>query len=149
MWTEGINLIAIFVSGLFSLVLGFLWMSIIWAKPYKKHMYGYAEGDNSNRPNKATIIRSFVYYIIISFVTAYGYAISLNLWKAAGHVVGYNSNSFIGAFLFTLLIWAAYTLPFAIGKMTWQFKSWHVAAVDSSYELVRFILFLTVFWFWI
>ena len=37
---DHINYWAVLVTGLLSLALGFLWMAVLWAKPYQRQMYG-------------------------------------------------------------------------------------------------------------
>ncbi|KRF06529.1 hypothetical protein ASG89_18905 [Paenibacillus sp. Soil766] len=142
-----INYWAVFVTGILSLVLGFLWMAVIWAKPYQKHMYG-KNGQEQLNVSKADKIQSFVIYIVVSFVTSIAFAICLELWQAGGQAFGYDGERLSNAFWFTMLLAAGYTLPFTVGKKVWQFKSWLVVAVDTSYEIVRFTMLLLVFWFW-
>lgn len=144
---SSINYWAVLISGILSLVLGFLWMAVIWAKPYQRDMYG-VKGPGDNQVSNATKIQSFVIYILVSFVTSIAYAVCLQLWKEGGQAFGYNSDSFLNAFWFTMLLTAGFTLPFTVGKKVWQFKSWLVVAVDTSYEIVRFTMLLLFFWFW-
>ncbi|TVY11087.1 DUF1761 domain-containing protein [Paenibacillus cremeus] len=147
MLLSSINYGAVFVSGILSLVLGFLWMAVIWAKPYQRDMYGKTSL-SEDTVSKSTKIQSFVIYIMVSFVTSIAFAVCLELWKAGGQAFGYDGNSLTGAFGFTMLLTAGYTLPFTVGKKVWQFKSWLVVAVDTSYEIVRFTMLLLMFWFW-
>jgi hypothetical protein len=145
---QEINYWAVFVTGILSLVLGFLWMAVIWAKPYQKHMYGKGEQTNLN-VSKADKIQSFVIYILVSFITSIAFAVCLELWKSGGQAFGYDGDSLMNAFWYTMLVAAGYTLPFTVGKKVWQFKSWLVVAVDTTYEIVRFTMLLLVFWFWV
>lgn len=140
-----INYGLVAVAGVLSLVIGFAWMTLIFGKPYRKHMYGM---EVHQKPPASVMIQSFVAYILVSFVTALAYAVCLELWQTGSGSFGYDGESFVGAVWFTLLLWAGYTLPFTIGKKVWQFKNWIVVGIDSSYELVRFAMFLLLFWFW-
>ncbi|WNR46231.1 DUF1761 domain-containing protein [Paenibacillus roseipurpureus] len=144
---SSINYWAVLVTGVLSLVLGFLWMAVIWAKPYQGLMYGKKE-DSQLDVSKSTKIQSFVIYILVSFVTSIAFAICLELWRAGGQAFGYDGDRLLNAFWFTMLLVAGYTLPFTVGKKVWQFKSWVVVAVDTSYEIVRFTMLLLFFWFW-
>ncbi|OCT15585.1 hypothetical protein A8709_16070 [Paenibacillus pectinilyticus] len=144
---SSINYWAVFVTGILSLVLGFLWMAVIWAKPYQKQMYGNLD-QLKEKATKAAKIQSFVLYILVSFVTSIAFAVCLELWKAGGQAFDYNGDSLLNAFWFTMLLTAGYTLPFTLGKKVWQFKSWLVVGVDTSYEVVRFTMLLLIFWFW-
>ncbi|WP_165822477.1 DUF1761 domain-containing protein [Paenibacillus montanisoli] len=141
-----VNYGAVAVTGVLSLVLGFLWMAVIWKKPYQRDMYGKVAGPDE--PSKATKIQSFIIYILVSFITSIAFSVCLQLWKAGGQAFGYDGDSLAGAFWFTMLLTAGYTLPFTVGKKVWQFKSWLVVAVDTSYEVVRFTMLLLIFWFW-
>jgi hypothetical protein len=141
-----INYVAIFVAGILALILGFLWMSVVWKVPYRKYMYNVPAGATHVPLPKAVMIKTFVIYILISFVTALVYSIALQVWKAGAATFGYDGHSFGDAVWFTLFLWAGFTWPFAFGKRLWQFKSWHVVLIDTSYELVRFLLFLVLFW---
>jgi hypothetical protein len=98
--------------------------------------------------SNAAKIQSFVIYILVSFVTSIAYAACLELWRAGGQAFGYDGSSLANAFWFTMLLALGYTLPFTVGKKVWQFKSWLVVAVDTSYEIVRFIMLLLIFWYW-
>src|SRR4051812_38023238 len=88
---QEINYWAVFVTGILSLVLGFLWMAVIWAKPYQKHMYGKGEQTNLN-VSKADKIQSFVMYILVSFITSIAFAVCLELWKSGGQAFGYDGD---------------------------------------------------------
>ncbi|WP_308639517.1 DUF1761 domain-containing protein [Paenibacillus silvisoli] len=144
-----INYGAVAVTGILSLVLGFLWMAVIWKKPYQRDMYGKVYGSaDADGPSNAEKMQSFIIYILVSFVTSIAYAVCLQLWQAGGQAFGYDGDSLAGAFWFTMLLTAGYTLPFTVGKKVWQFKSWTVVAVDTSYEVVRFTMLLLIFWFW-
>ncbi|WP_164821581.1 DUF1761 domain-containing protein [Paenibacillus koleovorans] len=146
---EGIHYWAVLVTGVLSLGLGFLWMAVLWAKPYQRDMYGVKlPGHNPNEPTNGQKAQSFIIYILVSFVTSIVYALCLKLWQAGGQAFGYNADSLLNAFWFTMLLTAGYTLPFTVGKKVWQFKSWLVVAVDTSYEVVRFTMLLLIFWFW-
>ena len=144
---SSINYGAVFVTGILSLVLGFLWMAVIWAKPYQKQMYGKKDGSQDTVSASAKI-QSFIIYIIVSFVTSIAFAVCLELWKAGGQAFDYDGDKLSNAFWFTMLLAAGYTLPFTVGKKVWQFKSWLVVGVDTSYEIVRFTMLLLIFWFW-
>lgn len=144
---SSVNYWAVFVTGILSLVLGFLWMAVIWAKPYQQMMYGKKDG-SQDTVSKAAKIQSFVIYIIVSFVTSIAFAVCLELWKASGQAFDYDAEKLSNAFWFTMLLAAGYTLPFTVGKKVWQFKSWIVVGVDTSYEIVRFTMLLLIFWFW-
>ncbi|MBP3963931.1 DUF1761 domain-containing protein [Paenibacillus lignilyticus] len=139
-----INYWAVLVTGILSLALGFLWMAVIWKKPYQRDMYG----SPTSQPSNAVKMQSFIIYILVSFLTSIAFAVCLQLWKAGGQAFDYDGDSLAGAFWFTMLLAAGYTLPFTVGKKVWQFKSWLVVAVDTSYEAVRFTMLLLIFWFW-
>jgi hypothetical protein len=134
------------LAGVLALVLGFVWMSVIWKKPYRTHMYGLAKDVESVGLSKRAKIEAFVLYILISMVTAFVYGWLLGIWKVAAPNVGMDGHSLGDATVFTLFVWAGLTWPFTFGKRLWQFKSWHVVAIDTSYELLRFMLFLVLFW---
>ncbi|KRE32959.1 DUF1761 domain-containing protein [Paenibacillus sp. Soil724D2] len=146
MLLQGINYWAVLVTGILSLVLGFLWMAVIWKQPYQKRMYGGM--DLSKEASSSGKIQSFVIYILVSFITSIAFAACLELWRAGGKAFGYDGNSLSSSFWFTMLLTAGFTLPFTVGKKVWQFKSWLVVAVDTSYEIVRFTMLLLIFWFW-
>ncbi|AZN41075.1 DUF1761 domain-containing protein [Paenibacillus albus] len=144
-----INYGAVAVTGVLSLVLGFLWMAVIWKKPYQRDMYGNTVDRTATpKPSKAGMIQSFVLYIVVSFVTSIAYAVCLELFRSGGQAFDYDGDSFANAFWFTMLLTAGFTLPFTVGKKVWQFKSWTVVAVDTSYEVVRFTMLLLFFWYW-
>ncbi|MBM7563134.1 DUF1761 domain-containing protein [Paenibacillus sacheonensis] len=141
-----INYWAVLMTGVLSLALGFLWMAVIWAKPYQRDMYGAPA--SSGQPSNAAKMQSFMIYILVSFVTSLAYAVCLELWQAGGQTFGYDGDSLANAFWFTMLLAAGFTLPFTVGKKVWQFKSWLVVAVDTSYEVIRFAMLLLFFWYW-
>ncbi|MDR6551143.1 DUF1761 domain-containing protein [Paenibacillus qinlingensis] len=148
MLLSSINYWAVLVTGILSLVLGFLWMAVLWAKPYQRRMYGNMNQTDST-VSTSVKIQSFVLYILVSFVTSIAFAVCLELWKAGGQAFAYDGERLSNAFWFTMLLAAGYTLPFTIGKKVWQFKSWIVVAVDTSYEIVRFTMLLLIFWYWV
>lgn len=134
-----INLLAVLVSAIISFGIGFLWMTVLFSGPYGRHMYGVEslrkEDENVETTKKAF---SFVVYILFSIITCYIFAVGLQMLP----------TNITEAFIYTLLVWLGFFVPFAINKVVWQEKSWIVAGIDASYEIVRLSVIMLVLYYW-
>lgn len=138
-----VNWAAVVVCSVLSLGLGFLWMTKIFARPYGKHMYGVTSlGTPESQVSKKQQASSFVIYILVSLITSYVFGLMVFFAKTS------TEGSFAVGMMATLMVWAGFFLPFAVNKAVWQMKSWVVVAIDASYELVRLIMMLFIFWYW-
>ena len=144
---NSINYWAILVTSLLSMALGFLWMSVIWRKPFMKYMYGTMVDKNTQRVPAKVMIFSFSIYIALSFITSLMFAFCLDIFRDAAQYLKFTYD-FRDVFHFTLLLWLGFFFPFSVAKVIWQFKSWRLVFIEGSYELLRAIITLTILWFW-
>lgn len=134
-----VSISAVIVCSALSLFLGFLWMTKIFGTAYRKHMYGVSAPMNVAKKQQAT---SFITYLLISLVTSYVFGLMVFFAKSS------SEGAWQVGVMGTLLVWAGFFLPFAVNKAVWQMKSWVVVAIDASYELVRLLMMLFIFWHW-
>jgi hypothetical protein len=141
-----VSFLPVLVCGLLSLGLGFVWFTFLFGKAYRLHMFDGKEC--SSEGQGAAMAKSFALDVVTAVVTAFVFAFSLRVWTAAAPALGCDAASFRDAFVFSLLLWVGFFLPFAVGKVIWLRKSWAVAAIEGGYELVRVVLMLLVLWYW-
>lgn len=144
-----LNWFAVIVNGLLSLGLGFLWMTVLFIKPYAKYMYNTDDVvEHQNSVTGPEMAKSMIVFVLFAFITAFAYGLGLIIWRVAAPALGYDPENFALALIFAVVVWAGFFLPFAIAKVVWQFKSWKVVWIDGSYELVRLLLMTVIFWYW-
>ncbi len=143
-----LNIPALLVCSVVSLALGFVWFSILFGKRYGCEADSEARKPTAEekKARAGMMGRAFSIYIAGSVVTAWAYAVCLNLWRLAAP--GHAPDDLGAAAAFSLLLWAGFFAPFAVGKVIWMGKSWAVAAIEASYEFVRIGLMLLILWYW-
>lgn len=121
---EGINYLAVFLVALFTFFLGYLWYTVIFAKPWQKLIGMKSDGKNVQPPNMALLLGgSLVLEVIMAF----------NLAAFIGKDADWSFGLFAG--LAAGLGWVA--LAFGVNYM-FEGKPFKLWLINASYYTVAF-----------
>ncbi len=123
-----INLLAVFVCALSSVVLGSLWYGPLFGAPWMK-MIGLTQADMEAAKKKGFVgsgmAKSYGLMVLGSLVMAYVLAVAIGLAGAG----------LPNALRVSFLAWAGFLAPAHLGSVLWEGKSWKLWALNSGYHL--------------
>lgn len=132
------NYLGIGLSVVFSILLGFLWYTVLFAKTWMKLM---GIDPNGPRPTATMLVKSSLLGAFSSLLRAAIYYIFL---EAAFLFKG---PSFESALFVSGLLWIGSSLPNELNRVAWEMKSWKFVFINGSYEILRLVGFAAIFWY--
>lgn len=132
-----VNYLAILIVAVANFIIGFLWYGPIFGKAWIKAMK-FTPNDIKKGKEKGMAMPMFIAFIT-SLVTAFILAIFVGLAGANSVMDG----AFVG-----ILVWFGFFLTASIGSMLWEGKSASLFYLNTSYDLVRFIIMAAILAAW-
>lgn len=137
-----INFIAVVVAVPINFILGMVWYTALFGKPWMKEM-GY---DPNMRPDKKQMLKGMALSILGSFLFVWVLAWTMAGWqfipkaKEMGALVnGINSAIFI---------WLGFFVPVHLSKVVWENHSWKLFFINSGYNLVSALIAAIILAYW-
>ena len=129
-----VNYLSVFLSAVAAMVLGSLWYSpILFGNPWMKSL-GLTKQSTNSAKNKGM---AFAY--ILMFATAF-----LTAFILATLLKSLAVTSLSSAYYLTIILWAGFQLPLALGPILWERKSWNLFLINASYQIVFLIISATI-----
>ena len=138
-----INVIAVLVAMVATFVLGFLWYTVLFMKPWIKEM-GY---DPNMRPDRKTMVKGMALMLVGNFLFAWILAFYLAGWKFIPGFEQMGTTSF--ALNSALSVWIGFFLPIHLSRVAWEKHSWKLFSINSGYNLVATALAALILAYWI
>ncbi|PJZ67450.1 DUF1761 domain-containing protein [Leptospira wolffii] len=130
-----LNFLAIGVSVLATMVIGFLWYGPIFGKIWVKEM-----GLENMEPNTKQMMKSMALGIVGAFLTAYVLSHSIFVWKPSSwHLEGDGPAWKYGAYG-AFYVWLGFFVPLLFNSIAWEGKSWRLFFVNASHNLVSLMV---------
>jgi hypothetical protein len=138
-----INYLAVLVSGIVSMVLGYVWFGPLFGKMYI-HLMGWdnktpAEQEAMMKGMMKSYVITFIGSLVMAWVLAHAiiYAQVYMHWTAltAGLATGFMS-------------WLGFVVPVSIGNVLWGNSSWKLWWLTNSHQLVQFLIFGAILGTW-
>jgi len=138
-----INVIAVLVATAATFVLGFVWYTLLFAKPWMREM-GY---DPNMRPDGKTMAKGIVISLIGNFLFAWVFAFYLAGWRLLpGGPSEFGTLPF--ALNSALSAWIGFFLPVHLSRVVWEKHSWKLFFINSGYHLVATGVVALILAFW-
>lgn len=132
-----VNYIAIVISAVAMMVLGFLWYGPLFGKFWMKEM-GLTKSD-MEKAKKKGMTKSYVLMAASAIVMSYVFA----------HVLlAFGSNSAPAALQGAFWTWLGFVATVMLGKVLWEGKSWKLYILDAGYYLVGLGIVGQILTFW-
>jgi|SRR5579872_342546 len=130
-----INYLAILVSAIALMIVGWLWYGLFFRKIWSKQM-GF---DNIDPAKKEAMMQgmgwSYFQQFIAALVTSWVLAMFISMY------VGWRNTTGLHAGLLTaFLAWLGFYLPVKWGDKIWGGKSWTILWIDLSHTLVGWLI---------
>ena len=139
-----VNYLAIIVSVIVSMPLGYLWYGPIFGKAWAKHM-GMEE---MQQPAGREMIKSLIIYAIGSFLIAFVLVHGLEVWRPSNWNAGKDAASWVYALNGALWTWVGFFVPLHIARVAWEQKGWGLVGINTGFDLTRLLIFAFILAYW-
>ncbi|HLC78694.1 MAG TPA: DUF1761 domain-containing protein [Candidatus Nanoarchaeia archaeon] len=132
-----INYLAVIIVSVVNFFIGFLWYGPVFGKAWIKAMK-FTPSDVKKTKEKGMAMPMFIAFIT-SLITTFVLSTFVGLAGADSIVDG----AFIG-----ILVWLGFFLTASIGSMLWESKSASLFYLNTTYDIVRFIIMAAILAAW-
>lgn len=136
-----INYLAVLVSAVASMAVGFLWYGVFFRKPWMALM-GYSKENMKQMTmsaNQAYAIQ-FVASLIMAFVLAHTLVFANEYFGTEGAYAGVTAGFWN---------WLGFMAPVSLGVVLWENKPWELWFINASNYLVTLIVMGVILAVWI
>lgn len=135
-----INYLAVIVSTILSMILGFLWYGPLFGKPWMTLMGITKESMSGNQKGMG---KTYALMALGSLITVFVLAHVVVFASAYTNTVGWMAG--VSAAFWS---WIGFVAPISMGTVLWEGKPWKLWLINSSYYLVSFIISGTILALW-
>ncbi len=133
-----INYLAVLVSAIASMVLGFLWFGPLFGKQWTSLM-GFDKKKVEEAKKKGMPPQTWALLIVGTLVTSYVLA----------HFVDYlDATTFGGALQAGFWIWIGFFAPVMLGMVLWEGKPWNLYFLVVAHHLVNLLVMASILALW-
>lgn len=137
-----VNFAAVIVCVVAAMPVGFLWFGPLFGKAWARHM-GYPEDMEPEGMGKSMALFALG-NLLIAFVLAH----SIIIWQPEIWGVGENQAQWVYGLNGAVWTWIGFFVPLQIGRVAWEQKGWGLVAINSSFDLVRLLIFGMILAYW-
>ena len=139
-----INHLAVIVCVIASMPVGYLWFGPLFGKAWARHM-----GMEDMEPHGGgAMAKSLGLYALGSLLIAFVLAHSIQVWMPSTWGVGENSAPYVYGLNGAFWTWLGFFLPLQIGRVAWEGRRWGLVVINSSFDLVRLLMFGMILAYW-
>ena len=132
-----LNFLSIILASVSCFVLGFLWYSVFFAKPWREEMMP----DGSKEYPISKMILALVINFIGCLLMAFVFTHNIQAWNP--HTWGQNAD-FVppvqAALMSAIFTWLGFYLPQDLNKVSFQSRSWRLFFIDTSFNFCSLLL---------
>lgn len=137
-----INYLAVLLSTLASVILGFLWFGPLFGKQWMR-LAGIQMPGEITRAMKKSMMRSYALMAITSFIMAAVLAHILFYITEFTDVFGVDT-----AITTALWAWLGFVVPATIGSVLWEDRPWKYWFITAGYWLVALVVAAAILAVW-
>lgn len=139
-----LNYWAILVCVMISFFLGYLWFSVIFSKVWLELM----DFKDLKKPSASDMMKSMGISLVGTLITTLVIALFMNVVRVIMIFAGGGGNSPMYAIYLCLILWLGFSIPMHLNRVSWEFKSFKLVILNSSYDLVRYLISGIIIWYW-
>lgn len=132
-----VNNLAVFVSGVAAMAVGFLWYGPLFGKVWMKHMR-FSKEDMDKAKAKG-MAKSYVLMFIAALVTAF---------VLAQVFVEFNVSTVVGGLTGALWMWLGFMATKSIGVVLWEGKSWNLWVLNALHDFISLAVMGVILALW-
>lgn len=138
-----VNWFAVVVASLAHFMVGFVWYSFLFMKPWMKEM-GYdkmskKERDKGKKQMPRSMAINFAALLVTAYVLSHVIQFSSAFYKVSGITAGLQSGFWI---------WLGFLATTALNGVAWEGRSWKLYAINVSAQLVGLLLMGSILAVW-
>ena len=133
-----VNFVAVFVSGLVGMFIGYLWYGVLFGKLWMK-----LSGVQTSKKPKGMGIRytvQFVLTLLMAFVLAHSLLFASSYLKIEGIEAGLSA---------AIWNWLGFIVPVSLGAVIWEGKSFKLWILNSSLHLIKLMVMGIILALWV
>lgn len=127
-----INWIAILVATATAFMIGGLWYSLLFVKPWAKEMGMKMD----KKPSAKAMRKAFALQASGLFLTSYVIAHTVQVWRPSVWGVGMEAPGWQYGLMCAFFTWIGFYVPMQFGKIAWEMRSWKLFAINSGHDFV-------------
>lgn len=126
-----VNYLAVLIAGVVSMAIGFLWYSMLFAKPWMKLMGYTTESMKANQQKMGKMYGiSFVLTLIMAYVLTHVMAFSQNYFHYDSLMTGLSS---------AFWMWLGFIMPVQATDVIFGGKKWALFGINTGYQLASML----------
>ena len=137
-----VNHLAVVVCVAVAMPLGYLWYGPIFGKAWASQM----GMDHEEQPEG--MAKSLILYAVGAFLIAFVLAHSIEAWQPTTWGAGEDSAPWVYGLNTAVWTWIGFFVPLQIGRVAWEKRGWGLVAINSSFDLVRLLIFGMILSYW-
>jgi hypothetical protein len=134
-----INYVAVVVSAVIAMALGFIWYGPLFGKQWAKEM-GWTKDKIESMKKNSNMNRNYALQAVGALLLAYVFAHVIDFSEATGVVAGLQGGFWM---------WLGFVAPLLLGKVLWEGKSWNLYFLDAGYYLAQLLLMGAILATWV
>lgn len=127
---ESVNLLAVILATVASIVIGFVWYGPLFGKAWAKEM-GWSEAEMEKKKKEGNMGKSYGMMTVGSLVGAY----ILAQFVTSTNSIGAWEGAMVGFWA-----WLGFAAPIMMGSVLWEGKSWKLYQINVGYQLVTWFI---------
>ena len=139
-----INHLAVIVCVIASMPVGYLWFGPLFGTAWARHM----GMEDMEPPGGGAMAKSLGLNALGSLLIAFVLAHSIQVWMPSTWGVGENAAPHVYGFHGAIWTWLGFFFPLQIGRVAWEGRRWGLVVINSSFDLVRLLMFGMILAYW-
>ena len=140
-----LNYMAIALSVVLGMVLGFVWFSVLFDKAWARHM----GMEDVPQADGAAMGKSMVIFFVSNVLIVYVLAHTLGVWRASAWGLSPDLSPVALALYTAGFTWLGFFLPLQMNRVAWEMKKWGLVAINAGFDLTRLLVFSFVLAHWV
>jgi len=136
---------AIALCVVLGMVLGFVWLSLLFEKAWARHM----GMEDVPQPDGAAMGKSMAIFFVSNVLIVYVLAHTLGVWRASAWGLSPDLSPVALALYTAGFTWLGFFLPLQMNRVAWQMKKWALGAINAGFDLTRLLVFSFVLAHWV
>lgn len=136
-----VNYLAIIVSTILTMVIGYVWYGPLFGKPWSTLM-GFSPEHRAKRDKgmRLNYIIMALGALLMTFILAYVIIFAGTFIQLSGALAG---------LLVGIMCWLGFIVPVSLGTVLWDDKPWKLWFINAGYYLVVLIIIGAILGFWV
>ena len=139
-----LNYLAVLACAVVAMPIGFLWFGPLFGKAWSRHM----NAANVHAPDSAAMSKAMAIFFASNLLIAYVLAHAIEAWQASSWGLSPDAAPWVYALNAGFFNWLGFFFPLQMNRVAWEQKRWGLVLINSTFDLVRLLLFAFILSYW-